>query len=178
MTPGITEYLRTLERAMRARGLFDAETLAEIADHLEESVDANMRRGMSRTDAEADALRRFGSPSLVASTFERVRTGAAQTVILVIGLVAGLFIAYVDALPTWDDTGISAGVVLLTTGLLALLGHRRPWLLALAVSGWIPLHGVLVSHNLGSLLALAFAFAGATAGRLCRRAIVGILHPA
>ena len=92
-----------------------------------------------------------------------------QKVLALIALMAGLGFAYLDSRPTWDDTGILAGAVLLTTGLLALLGFRRPWLLALLVGGWIPLHGILISHNFGSIIALALAFMGAYAGWTLRR---------
>ena len=87
-----------------------------------------------------------------------------QKILLVLGLLAGLFFAYVDALPNWDDTGILAGLLLLTSGLLTLLGYRRPWLLALAVGLWIPLHDVFVLHDLRIFLVLIIPFVGAYAG--------------
>lgn len=169
----VTDYLRELERSMRARGPFEAETLAEIDSHLHDSVEANLRRGLGQAEAEDEALRRFGSVRLIASTFER-RRRSVQRLLLALAIVAGLSIAYVDSRPSWDDTGISAGLVLLTTGLLALLGHRRPWLLAMAVGAWIPLYGILVTHHAASILALVIALVGAYSGRLCRVAIVRV----
>ena len=78
-----------------------------------------------------------------------------------------------DAQPRWDDTGILAFSILLFSGMIGLLGFRRPWLLALAVGAWIPLHDILFTQNAGSLIALAFAFVGAYAGwgvnRLARK---------
>ena len=72
--------------------------------------------------------------------------------------------------------GILVLGMLAFSGLLGLIGGRRPWLLALAVGLWIPLYEILRSQNFGSLLALAFAFAGAYAGwglnRLIRRSFV------
>ena len=87
-----------------------------------------------------------------------------QKILLAIALVTGLFFAYVDALPNWDDTGILAGAILLTCGMVALIGIQRPWLLALVVGAWIPLRGILITHNYGSILALMIAFIGAYAG--------------
>jgi hypothetical protein len=52
-----------------------------------------------------------------------------------IAVIAGIFIAYVDSRPTWDDTGITVGFILLASGALALAGYKQPWLLALAVGG-------------------------------------------
>ena len=62
-------------------------------------------------------------------------------------------------------------------GVTALLGAAMPeraWLWALAVGAWIPLLGITVHHNAGTLLALVIAFAGAYAGALGRKAVVGL----
>ena len=88
-----------------------------------------------------------------------------------IAIAAGLAIAYIDSRPTWDDTGITAFGVLLASGALAFVSPRRPWLWALAIGIWIPLAGIFISHNFGSLIALVFAFAGAYAGMLARRLV-------
>ena len=87
-----------------------------------------------------------------------------QKILLVIATLVGMFLAYVDSRPTWDDTGIEVAAILLICGLLALIGFPRPWLLALLVGGWIPLYGILFSHNFGSIIALIIAFIGAYAG--------------
>jgi len=92
--------------------------------------------------------------------------------------MSGLAITYVDSRPNWDDTGITAGVILLLCGLLALIGVNRPWLLALMVGIWIPLYGLLVTHNYASVLALIFAFVGAYAGWAVRAGIDKIRRPA
>jgi hypothetical protein len=87
-----------------------------------------------------------------------------QKILLVVGLVCGLLLAILDSLPHWDDTGILVGGLLLSSGLLALLGCRKPWLLALAVGIWIPLHDIFLSHDPRMLLVLIFPFVGAYAG--------------
>jgi hypothetical protein len=161
---------------MRGQGLFEAETLAEIDSHLHDSVEANLCRGLSQVEAESEALRHFGSVHLIASRFEHESGRPGQKVLLAIAVVAGLFIGFVDSRPGWDDTGISVGLILLTTGLLALLGYRRTWLLAVVVGAWIPFYGTLVTHNGASIAALVIALAGAYAGRLCRAGIVRFLH--
>jgi hypothetical protein len=103
---------------------------------------------------------------------------AMQKILLGFAVLAGLFFAWVDTRPNWDDTGILAGGILLVCGLFALLGFQRPWLLALVVGGWIPLYGIFVSHNFGSLLALVIAFVGAYAGWVVRLGICKMSHPA
>ena len=100
-----------------------------------------------------------------------------QKFLLVLAIIAGLFFAYVDSLPTWDDSGLEVAAILLTCGLLALIGFQRPWLLALLVGAWIPLYGILVSHNSGSIIALIIAFFGAYAGWVFRSGIRRIFHP-
>jgi hypothetical protein len=174
----IQTYLRKLERHLWLRGLANADTLAEIESHLLESVETDLQHGLSIEQAEIQALERFGSVKVVASTFEKERKDAMQNILLAVAVLAGLFSAYVDSRPTWDDTGILAGGLLLISGLLTLLGHRKPWLIALAVGIWIPLHDIYLSHDLRMLLVLLFPLVGAYGGWLVRLGIRKTLHPA
>lgn len=89
-----------------------------------------------------------------------------QSILLAVGVAAGLLLACVDSLPHWDDAGIIAGSLLVVGGLLSLLGHRKPWLIALAVGLWVPLRGILASHDPTLLIVLIFPFLGAYAGSL------------
>ena len=97
-----------------------------------------------------------------------------QRLVMLCGVAVGLVVAFVDSRPTWDDTGVTAGALLLVTLLLGALAPQRPWAIALAVGIWIPLFGILARGNYGSILALAFAFAGAYAGALLRRAMLPV----
>lgn len=99
-----------------------------------------------------------------------------QNILLGIATLSGLFFAYVDSRPTWDDTGITAGAILLACGLIALIGYQHPWLLALAVGIWIPLYGLIVTHNSGSILAQIIAFFGAYTGWAVRIGIRKAFH--
>ena len=94
-----------------------------------------------------------------------------QRLVLLGGMAAGVAFGFIDSRPGWDDTGVMAGAVLLVALTLGALAPQRPWAAALAVGIWIPLFGILTSRNYGSVLALAFAFAGAYAGSLLRRAM-------
>ena len=94
-----------------------------------------------------------------------------QTTLLGVGVVAGLALAYVDSMPKFDDTGILVGSLLLVSAMLTALGYRRPWLLALAVGLWIPLHDIYLSHDPRILIVLAISLAGAYVGWVVRRGI-------
>ena len=87
------------------------------------------------------------------------------SVLLLIGAtIAGLTIAWIDSRPNWDDTGISVLMIIVAATLFGYLSSQKPWLTALTVSIWIPLFGIFLSHNFGSLLALIPGFAGAYLG--------------
>jgi len=101
-----------------------------------------------------------------------------QNLLLGIAVLAGLFSAYVDSQPTWDDAGILIGGLLLVSGLLTLLGHRRPWLIALAIGIWIPLHDIYLSNDFRLLVILLIPLIGAYGGWLVRLGIRKTFHPA
>ena len=174
----IQTYLRALQQRLWLHGVFDPEYLAEVESHLLEAVEAGLRQGLSEKQAERRAVERFGPIPVVARGFANERKNKMQNLLLAAAVLAGLFLAYVDSRPSWDDTGILAFGILIVCGLITLLGYRRPWVIALAVGMWIPLHGIFITHNYGSLLALVFAFAGAYGGWLVHLAIRKTLHPA
>ena len=78
--------------------------------------------------------------------------------------VFGIAIAWIDSQPNWDDSGISAFMVLLVSMLAAYMAESKPWLIALAVGIWIPIYGIISVQNFGSLLALLPGFIGAYTG--------------
>lgn len=90
----------------------------------------------------------------------------AFLVVLAIGI--GLVIAYVDASPKWDDTGITATMLLLMTALISGISARRPWLWAILVGAWIPILE-FSSAGWAGLIAIGVAAVGATAGYLLAR---------
>lgn len=80
-------------------------------------------------------------------------------------LVLGLFFAYVDSRPNWDDTGVLVGAIVLSCGVLGALGPQRPWLWALLVGLPMPVYSFLTTHQPpASAVAIVFAFVGAYAG--------------
>ena len=173
----IQTYLRKLRRQFWLRGVVDEDTLAEIESHLNEAVETGLHQGWTTDETQRKALESFGF-IMVVRAFEKERKDKMQKILLVVALGAGLFFAYVDSRPTWDDTGILAGAILITCGLIALIGFQRPWLLALAIGAWIPLRGIFITHNFGSILALMIAFLGAYLGWAVRLGIRKTFDPA
>jgi len=89
--------------------------------------------------------------------------------LIVFSVAIGWAITYLDSGPNWDDTGITAFLILVSTGLLGFFSPKKPWLWAVLVGIWIPLVGILFTHNFGGVLALVVAFIGAYAGMALRR---------
>jgi hypothetical protein len=181
----IQTYLRKLGRSLWIRGLANQDDLAEIESHLRETVERGIEKGLSPEEAEHRALERFGTVKHVVSAFEKERLDLVQKLLLAVAVLTGLFIAFVDSRPGWDDTGITAGAMLLSSGLLTLLGYRRPWLIALAIGLWTPLYETYLSHNfrfpgviLFPLFVLLIPTIGAYAGWAVRLGIRKTLHPA
>jgi hypothetical protein len=93
---------------------------------------------------------------------------------LLVALLGGIAIAYVDSRPAWDDTGITAFSMLLLAVVVTLTSSLPAWLVALCVGAWIPGHALALSpsvHTLPMLLVLLFPLAGAWAGSFGRRAL-------
>ena len=181
----IQAYLRKLERSLGLRGLADQNDLEEIKSHLFEAVQEGIAHGLSLDEAEHQALERFGDVKTILASFEKERNHLVQKILLALAILTGLFIAFVDSRPTWDDTGITAGALLLSSGLFTLLGYRRPWLIALAIGLWTPLYETYLSHNfrfpgviLFPLVVLLISTIGAYAGWAARLGIRKTFHPA
>jgi len=83
---------------------------------------------------------------------------------IIVSILIGLMIWRIDAQPNWDDAGITAGMILLSTGLISFSSPKRPYFCAIAVSIWIPLFGIIKDGNFGSLLTFLFGFLGAYGG--------------
>jgi hypothetical protein len=87
-----------------------------------------------------------------------------QKLLFLVAIIIGHIFAYIDSRPNWDDAGVLAISVAIVSAILAYLSPRRPWIWALAVGVWIPLHNLIHNGNFGSILALAFAAVGAYLG--------------
>ncbi len=90
---------------------------------------------------------------------------------LLLAGLAGIALAWLDSRPGWDDTGMTIGLLFVSSLFSGLLSYRTPWLVALLTGIWIPLVEFLPDLSLSSFFALVPAFAGAFAGSLISRAI-------
>jgi hypothetical protein len=172
MSNQLDTYLTTLRRELRRRGVLGSRFVEEVRGHILDATDAEERQGVPPEAAVDHALERFGPARAVAVEFATERSLIMQKTLFAVAIVLGLLIGYVDSRPTWDDTGITAGVLLITTAILGAVAPQRPWVWALCVGLWIPLFGISSSANYGSLIALAVAFVGAYSGMLVRRALI------
>jgi hypothetical protein len=93
--------------------------------------------------------------------------------LLAAAAAAGILIARIDSKPTWDDAGITAGIIFTTSAMLGTAMPRRAWIWGLAVGGWIPLFGIVGRGDPATLLALAAGMAGAYAGAGIRKLLDG-----
>ncbi|HET6350251.1 MAG TPA: hypothetical protein VFH88_14325 [Candidatus Krumholzibacteria bacterium] len=89
---------------------------------------------------------------------------------LMVAFGFGAAITWIDTRPTWDDTGITAAMILVSTATLGFVNPSRAWVFALAVASWIPAFGLLHGNHT-TVMALAFGFAGAFSGAVARRLI-------
>ncbi len=175
---GVELYVTTLARELRKRGLVASRFLEETRGHLADAVEAAQRDGLALEAAEDAAILRFGDAAEVAAKFAAHKYRTLHWVLLFAAVIVGLAIAWVDSRPHWDDSGITAGALLLSAGVLGLIGPRRPWLWALGIGVWVPGYivvGQIASHTItlasaSYLVILAFPMAGAYAGMAIRKA--------
>jgi hypothetical protein len=85
-----------------------------------------------------------------------------------LALGAGCAIAWMDTRPSWDDTGVTAGALLVVSGLASFAGVRW-WLAALLVAGPL-LAAEIRGIGWGAVLVFGLAVAGAGLGAAARRA--------
>ena len=174
---------RQHERAVRLADRIYRVLLVAYPDEFRRRYGAQMAqtfRDLCREQLERGGALAFARQSLRATAdlaanalLERGRRMRHKLLLIPVALLLGLLIALVDSSPGWDDTGISALALAGSCALLGAVEPARPWRWALLVGLWIPLLGVVVSRNYGSLLALAFSFAGAYLGSFAGRLVRG-----
>ena len=131
-------YIDALRRALERRRLSDDGLVDEVREHLIDAAQRGRTDGLAAGEAEQQAIERFGSPQTVASAVAANRARRLDGWLLAAALAIGAAIAYVDSRPHWDDTGITAGTLLLSAAALSYFARRRAWLIAVAIGVWIP----------------------------------------
>jgi hypothetical protein len=176
MSADLQRYLDRLALELKKRGLASGlasrRILDEAREHLVDAAAQGQRQGMTPGAALDDAIARFGAPEVVAANFAIERFRVLNRMLLVCAVAAGLAIAWVDSRPTWDDAGVTAFSMVIAAAILALISPGRPWLWALGVGIWIPLHTLVRTASPGAVamfVLLIFPFAGAYAGMAARR---------
>ena len=90
-------------------------------------------------------------------------------ILLVIAIVLGLIIGWIDSRPNWDDTGTTVAALIIVSASLGFFQSKRAWLLAIAAGIWVPFFNFVSHQYFNSLPAIIFAFAGAYLGVLIKK---------
>lgn len=83
--------------------------------------------------------------------------------------IAGLAIAFLDSSPGWDDTGITAGLILVTSAVCGFVYQRKLWLWAILTGLWIPMYSIVRTGDFMFLIIFLISFAGSYGGGLIGR---------
>lgn len=92
--------------------------------------------------------------------------------LVILACIAGFIIAKIDTSENWDDTGITVGLILISSFIFGAVSPRLAWLYAAIIGGPIFVFNVVQSNNYGSAVAILFSFVGAYSGFLFRRFIL------
>jgi hypothetical protein len=98
-----------------------------------------------------------------------MKRGPRFLILLCLSIIAGLSLALLDSRQVWDDTGITSGLIVLTTALFGYLEPKQHWIWALTVSCWIPLFAIFLTGDYKMLLVTLFGFAGAYLGAAVKK---------
>ena len=88
-----------------------------------------------------------------------------SVLVAAIALAIGLAIAYVDSRTTWDDAGVTAAALFITSAVLAATSPRSAWVIGLVVGLPVVVFNIALHGNVGSWVALVVSLAGAGLGR-------------
>lgn len=81
-----------------------------------------------------------------------------------LALIVGLAIGWNDSRPTWDDTGITVGLLVVAGAIFGIVDPRRWWLWALLVGVGTPLFEFGGEVGSASIAAFVFSGVGAAGG--------------
>ena len=81
-----------------------------------------------------------------------------------LALAAGLAIGWIDSRPGWNDTGVTAGLIFISSFIIGLLSNKNAWLLALIIGLCVTSFNYILHNNLESAISFVIAFAGVYSG--------------
>src|SRR4051794_2784909 len=84
-------------------------------------------------------------------------------------LLVGVAIGWNDSRSTWDDTGVTAGLLVMAAALFGAVDPGRWWLWAFLVGVGTPLLEIGGASGSASLAAFVFSGVGAAGGAAARR---------
>jgi hypothetical protein len=85
-------------------------------------------------------------------------------ILIILSLLAGILIGWIDSSPLWNDTGITAGLILISSFIIGLLTKRKAWIPALITGLSITSLNFIASNRLDSAISILFSLAGAYSG--------------
>ncbi|MFN8209775.1 MAG: hypothetical protein U0T33_02245 [Bacteroidales bacterium] len=88
-----------------------------------------------------------------------------------LSMLTGMLIAWIDARPGWDDTGITVAMLYLASALAGFITPQSPWLWALLTGLWIPVAAINRTGDVLMLIVLLVTFGGAYSGYLLHRIV-------
>jgi hypothetical protein len=169
----LERYLNSLAKELRWHGMFNDRILAEAKEHLLDAIESGIHRGLGVDGATNEALQRFGTARVVAAAAFDDQFRIVYRVLVVIAVLMGAAIAFVDSRPSWDDTGITVFAMAGSAGLLGIVAPYRPWLWGVAIGAATAAVQVVHQPTFGSktacLAIIAIPVVGSYVGMLCRR---------
>lgn len=96
---------------------------------------------------------------------DRLRLAAG----IVVSVVAGFLIGRLDSGPRWDDTGVTAALLVVAAGTASFIAGQRPWLFAVTTGMFVPLFELPGLAGGAALAAFLFSSLGAVVGWFAAR---------
>jgi len=96
--------------------------------------------------------------------------------LFIVAIALGMMIGFTDSRPHWDDTGITVGMILVSTACLGFVMPERAWVWAISVGLWVPVWNILLNHNYSSIFSIGIAFVGTYLGVLIYKLFFSSSH--
>jgi hypothetical protein len=91
--------------------------------------------------------------------------------VVLLALVIGVVIAYVDSRASWDDAGVTAAALFITSAVLAAISPRAAWLIGFVVGLPVLAFNIALHGNFGAVMGIVVSLVGAGVGHLIGKTI-------